>query len=92
MQRVGALDAVAGDDVRGVGLGQAGGQPAEVLDPELAVAVGERDELVAGRAEARPQGRPVAEVGRVVDGPHDAGMARPSARRRWPASGRASRR
>ena len=53
---------------------------------ELAVAVGERDELVAGRPEPGAQRGAVAQVGRVVDGPDDAGMARPSARRRWPGS------
>ena len=56
------------------GRGQPGGQPAEVLDPELAVAVGERDELVAGGPEAGAQGGAVAQVGRVVDGADDARM------------------
>ena len=46
-RRVGALDPEADDDVRVVRLGQARGQPAEVGDPELAVAVGEGDEVVA---------------------------------------------
>ena len=47
---------------------------AEVGDLELAVAVGEGDELVAGGAEAGAECRAVAEVGRVVDGADDVRM------------------
>ena len=81
-ERVGALDPEADDDVGRVGLGQAGGQPAEVGDLELAVAVGEGDELVAGGPEPGAERRAVAEVGRVVDDPDDVRVARPPARRR----------
>ena len=70
-ERVRPLDPVADDDVGLSGRGEARGQPAEVRHPELAVAVGEGDELVARRPEARAQRRPVAEVRRVVDGPDD---------------------
>ncbi len=73
-ERVGALDPEADDDVGGVGLGQAGGQAAEVGDLELAVAVGEGDEVVAGGREAGAEGGAVAEVGRVVDGADDVGV------------------
>ena len=55
-QRVGALDPKADDDVRLVGLGQAVDQPAEVGDLELAVAIGERDELVAAGARSPTAG------------------------------------
>ena len=40
-ERIGALDPEADDDVGRVGLREPGGQPAEVRDLELAVAVGE---------------------------------------------------
>ena len=59
-----------------VGLGQPGGQAADVGDLELAVAVGERDEVVAGGGEAGAKRRAVAEVRRVVDRPDDAGVGR----------------
>ena len=49
-------------------------QPAEVGEPELAVAVGERDQVVTGGAEAAPERRAVALVDLVVDDPHDVGM------------------
>ena len=75
-ERVRPLDPVADDGVGLIGLAEAGGEPAEVRDPELAVAVGERDELVAGGPEAGQQRRAVAEVRRVVDGPDDAGVRR----------------
>ena len=52
-ERVRPLDPVADDGVGLVGLAEAGGEPAEVRDPELAVAVGERDELVARRPGSR---------------------------------------
>ena len=51
-------------------------EPADVRDVELAVAVGEGDELVAGRREARAERGAVAEVRRVVDGAHDVRVAR----------------
>ena len=54
--------------------GHARDQPAEVRDAELAIAVGEGHELIAGRPEARAQRRTVALVHRVVDGPDDARM------------------
>ncbi len=74
-ERVGALDAEADDDVGRVGGGEALGEPPDVGDVELAVAVGERDELVAGRREAGAERGAVPEVRRVVDGAHDVRMA-----------------
>ena len=47
---------------------------ADVLDPELSVAVDERDELVLGRREAGAERGAVAEVGRMVDGANDPGV------------------
>ena len=69
--RVRPPDAEADDHVRAVGLGEASRQAPDVLDVELAVAVGERDQLVPGGAEAGTQRRAVPEVGRVVDGADD---------------------
>jgi hypothetical protein len=57
------------DDGIGPALGVAGGQAADVGDPELAIPVREGDQVVAGRAEPGPQGGPVAEVAGMVDGP-----------------------
>ena len=87
-----ALDPEADDDIGCVGFRRPCGQPADVGDLELAVAVGERDELVTRRSEAGAEGRAVAEVGRVVDDPDDVRDGEPPARRRWPASGPSSRR
>jgi hypothetical protein len=75
-ERVGALDAIARDDIGSVRRGVSRGQSTEVRDAELAVAVREGHELVARRAEAGPQRRPVAAVHRVVHGPNDAGVCR----------------
>jgi hypothetical protein len=72
--RVGAPDAVADDDIRAVVRRGAIEQPPEIGDLELAVAVGERDEVEARGPEAGPERRPVAKVGRVMDGPDDARM------------------
>ena len=69
--RVRALDPVADDRVRMVRLVEARRQPAEVRDLELAVAVGEREQVVARRLEARAQGAAVAAVDRVVDDADD---------------------
>ena len=73
-QRVGALDPVADDRV-GVARLEPLDQPAEVGDLELAVAVGEREVVVACGGEAGPERGAVAEVRRVVDGA-DLGMRR----------------
>ena len=68
---VGALDPEADDGVGMVGNDEALRQPCEVGDAELAVPVGEGDVLEARRAEPGPQGRPVPQVGRMVNGPDD---------------------
>ena len=68
-ERIGALEAVAGDDVGSSGRGHAIEQPGQVGDPELAVAVGEGDEVVARGAQAAAHGRAIALVDLVV---HDA--------------------
>ena len=73
-RRVGALDPEADDDIGAVRLGQPRGQAADVGDLELAVAVGEGDELVAGGSEAGAKRGAVAEVGRVVDDADDVGV------------------
>ena len=73
-QRIGALDAIPDDDVGSIRRGQALGQSAEILDAELAVAIGERDELVASRRETGAERGAVPEVRRVVDRPDHAGM------------------
>ena len=73
-QGIGALDAEAHDDVRVVGPGEALGQAAEIRDTELAIAVGEGDELVAGSPEARAERGAVAEVRRVVDDADEIGV------------------
>ena len=70
-ERIGALDPETSHDVGCVRRGQAGRQPADVDDPELAVAVGEGDELVAGGPEPRQQGGPIASVDRVMHDAHD---------------------
>jgi hypothetical protein len=75
-RRVRPRDPVADDDVGGVGLAEPAGQASEVRDAELAVAVGEAHEVVAGRPKARPERGAVAEVRGVVDGPDDVGMRR----------------
>ena len=59
-----------------VGLGEPCRQPPDVLDAELAVAVGERDQLVPRGTEAGAQRAAVPEVGRVVDGADDARVPR----------------
>jgi hypothetical protein len=71
-ERIRASDPVADDHIGVIGCRKPFGQPPEVLDAELAVAIGEGHELVAGRREPGPQRGAVAEVGRVVDGAHDA--------------------
>ncbi len=72
--RIGPPDAVADDDVWGIGLGEPGDQPTEVGNSELAIPVGEADKVVAGRPEARAERRPVAQVHRVVDRADDVRM------------------
>ena len=74
-----APDAIAGHDVRGSPPARPASlqprqQEGQVRDAELAVAVGEADERVARRPEARADGRPVALVHRVVDDAHDVGV------------------
>ena len=54
-RRVGALDPEADDDVGGIGGGHPLGQPSDVDHLELAVAVGERDEVEARGGEARAE-------------------------------------
>ena len=49
-------------------------QERHVGDAELSIAVGETDEGIAGGGEARPDGRAVAEVGRVMHDAHDIGV------------------
>ena len=49
-------------------------QQPEIGDIELAIPIGERDEVVAGRSEARPQRRSVTEVRLVVDGEEGTGV------------------
>ena len=71
-QGVGALDPVAHHHVRAIVRREPGRQPAEVLDPELPVAVGEREQLVARGLEAGPERAAVAAVDVVVDDPDDA--------------------
>ena len=73
-ERIGALDPIADDDVRLVGCRHPVGQPAEVRDPELAIAVGEGHEVVAGRPKARAEGGAIAEVRRMVDRADDTGV------------------
>ena len=73
-ERVRALDPVADDDVGVVGRRQPLGQPAEVRDLELAVAVGEGKELEPRRLEARAQRAAIAAVDVVVDRPDHARM------------------
>ena len=82
MARVRALDAVARRRRpaprrrRAASAAHARQQPPQVRDAELAVAVGEADERVAGRPEAAAQRRAVALVDRVVDDPHHARVRR----------------
>ena len=73
-RRIGPPDAVADDGVRGIGLVEPGNQPTEVGNPKLAIPVGEADEVVAGRPEARTERRTVAQVHRVVDRADDVRM------------------
>ena len=73
-ERIGALDPEAGDDVGRVGLGETRRQPADVRHLELAVTIGEGNEVVAGRPEPGPQRSPVPEVGGMVDHAHDVGV------------------
>ena len=70
-ERVGALDPEADDDVGVVRLRQSSREAAEVGDAELAVAVGEGEELVARGLEARAEGAAVAAVDLVVDDADD---------------------
>ena len=79
---VGPLDPEPDDDIGRVRFGRARGEPPDVRDLELAVAIGERDEVVARGREARAERGAIAQVGRVVDDPHEVGVARSRGRRR----------
>ena len=74
--RVRAPDPVADDDVRCVGAPEPLAESAEVRDPELAVAVRERDRVVSCGADPRAEGRAVPEVRGMVHGPDDVGIGR----------------